>query len=807
MDPVPLTPQEHRLASLLRFLAILFGLAAFGYLLPALVGPNRELFTNLPFVTNSAVKVSVMAILCLIASGDVRRFRVMSWLVVIGHLISEVAVTATLIWGEIDRVGTFTVPLTGDILTFPISVPLIGSMVLDGVIIILLVWFLIAAERSRLNLRYIAATEFYSLVALSEALIVGEEEMVPPEEMARNVDRYLSEFQAPSKWIFRAVLLGMQIYPLLSFKPPFELMSPATRRSFLEEKFYRQSGLLPQFWRTITQVMIRVAKQLAYLGYYSDKRTFASVGYVPFSERPDMQAKLDANPPAPHVPLDFLTSATIDADEITDDIIIVGTGAGAATVAHGILRENPNRSITMIERGAYVDRSSMNENEIDMLSKLYNEGALQLSRDFRFQVLQGNCVGGTTVVNNAVCFDLPDNVLDRWNDTAGLNTGLDATGLASSFTNVRNMVSVLRQTPENLNPGADPFMAGIRSLGLDAAPSDADIVEANIASDCYGCGYCNIGCRFGKKLSMLDTVLPKIQQEFPGRVRIIAECEVKKLKGEGSRVTSAECQFRDGRKLTVTGKTVVVAAGPISSSLLLLRSSIGGDRVGKRLSFNMGSPITALFDHKVDAYAGLQISHYLDRKPHQGYILETWFNPPVSQALTMPGWFDQHFANMRRYDHMSSVGILVPTEANGEVRAAGLFGRDISYTPRKEDLDHLAEGLILGGEIFMAGGAKAIMPHTLDYYEWSKKSDLQEIRRIVHEPGKMTLGTGHPQGGNALASSASQGVVNPEFKVFGYDNLYITDASTFPSSIGVNPQLTVMALADYAARFVAQNDG
>jgi choline dehydrogenase-like flavoprotein len=43
----------------------------------------------------------------------------------------------------------------------------------------------------------------------------------------------------------------------------------------------------------------------------------------------------------------------------------------------------------------------------------------------------------------------------------------------------------------------------------------------------------------------------------------------------------------------------------------------------------------------------------------------------------------------------------------------------------------------------------------------------------------------------------------PEFRVFGYDNLYVCDASMFPSSIGVNPQLTVMALADYAGQLIA----
>jgi hypothetical protein len=217
----------------------------------------------------------------------------------------------------------------------------------------------------------------------------------------------------------------------------------------------------------------------------------------------------------------------------------------------------------------------------------------------------------------------------------------------------------------------------------------------------------------------------------------------------------------------------------------------------------MGSPVTAVFKDKINSYEGLQISHYIQLSPNQGFIVETWFNPPVAQALTMPGWFDDHFKNMHRYDHLSCAGILVPTQTNGEVKAAGLFGRDVKYVPAKEDLQKLIEGLIIAGKIFFAGGAKTIMPHTFNYYEFKNEKELEQLREIVKKPGDLTLGTGHPQGGNGISKNKSKGVINPEFKVFGYDNLYVCDASVFPSSVGVNPQLTVMALADYSCQFIS----
>jgi choline dehydrogenase-like flavoprotein len=61
------------------------------------------------------------------------------------------------------------------------------------------------------------------------------------------------------------------------------------------------------------------------------------------------------------------------------------------------------------------------------------------------------------------------------------------------------------------------------------------------------------------------------------------------------------------------------------------------------------------------------------------------------------------------------------------------------------------------------------------------------------------LTSAHPQGGNPIGEPGEGGVVGPDFRVHGFANLYLCDASAFPSSVGVNPQLTVMALAQMAA--------
>jgi choline dehydrogenase-like flavoprotein len=249
---------------------------------------------------------------------------------------------------------------------------------------------------------------------------------------------------------------------------------------------------------------------------------------------------------------------------------------------------------------------------------------------------------------------------------------------------------------------------------------------------------------------------------------------------------------------------VVVAGGAIHSSLLLMRSGMGGRRVGQGLGMNIGAPLTADFPGIVNAHAGLQISHYLTQSPELGYILETWWNPPTSQALAMPGWFETHYHNMKRYAHMVGVGVLVPSDAKGRVKSGGLTGRTIDFKPTKKDVDRIIDAVVKAGEIFLAAGAERVLPHTFQELSYTSADDMKRnFPAQVRDAGDLFLGTGHPQGGNAMSEDPARGVVDGRLRVHGYDNVWIADASVFPDAIGVNPQVTVMALAHYGAQHVA----
>ena len=97
---------------------------------------------------------------------------------------------------------------------------------------------------------------------------------------------------------------------------------------------------------------------------------------------------------------------------------------------------------------------------------------------------------------------------------------------------------------------------------------------------------------------MLDTILPLTQISHPGSLQIIAGCEVLSFNRDSgsNRIKSITGQFDSGKKITIKGNTFVSSAGAVSSSILLIKSNLGIVNAGKKLSFNLGSQITAVYD-------------------------------------------------------------------------------------------------------------------------------------------------------------------------------------------------------------------
>lgn len=792
----PLLPAERQLAAFLMLMLVVFVGGAVFFELGALIPSWQPAFVELPFVTNSVVRDGTLALVTIFVLRDVRgRVGVVSILVV--SLMVSAAVQGLYWFGagaEAPMVLFGRTIAIRDALAVGAGVDLAGSL--------LVLAMQRRAWRARFAPQFLSLRGYRTLGALADVLVVGPDEQVSPEIIARNVDRYFSNIASRRRIVHRMALFIVHFHPVFYFRAPLPQLDPVLCAEHLKRHFYQEVTLrlIPIGVRQWVSGLIKVAKQLTYVGYYNDRRADASVGYTRFKDRPH---PVPVPPPKP-VALKVATPESIETDALhyEADVCVIGSGAAGAILAYRFAEAG--KSVIVLERGKFVQPTAFTDDEVDMIGKLYDDGIFQQTRDLRFTILQGSCVGGTTVVNNAVSFRTPEPVVrESWNDRFRWDAGVDYAELMRSAERVEKWLPIIPQNynPKILNPSGELFIEGARRLGH---PLQADVVAANIV-DCKGCGYCNIGCAFGHKMSMLETVLPWGQKKFGDRFRIIAECAVTRLipgrsGPDGKRVGTVRAQLSDGRALTVRADTVVVAAGAIASSYILQQSGIGkGLPVGEGMSFNMGSAMTAEFDQRLDAYAGLQISHYGLPRSGRGWVFETWWNPPVAQALNMPGWFEQHYDNMRRFPYMMGVGVLVGTESTGQVRSALLGGADVVYEPSENDRRKLADGLIELGQILFAAGARRVMVNGWDYYEFTSPATLGDLIPLALDAEELALGTGHPQGGNAISRSPARGVVGPDFRVHGWENLFVCDASVIPSSLTVNPQLTVMSLADYAA--------
>ena len=180
--------------------------------------------------------------------------------------------------------------------------------------------------------------------------------------------------------------------------------------------------------------------------------------------------------------------------------------------------------------------------------------------------------------------------------------------------------------------------------------------------------------------------------------------------------------------------------------------------------------------------------------------METWFNPVVSQSLAMPGWFEQHRRNMRAYDRMAATGVLIGSDSNGKVEKALFGGADVVYTPTGERPRATRRGVEAVREHLSRGRREAGDAGDFRFRSYSRPEQLDDLDRLVRTNEDIQLGTGHPQGGNPFGADPSAGPVNAaDFRVHGTANLHLCDASVFPTSLGVNPQLTTMALAEVAS--------
>jgi choline dehydrogenase-like flavoprotein len=470
------------------------------------------------------------------------------------------------------------------------------------------------------------------------------------------------------------------------------------------------------------------------------------------------------------------------------DAVVIGSGAGGAVMAFELARRGLD--VTVVEAGARWDPTTFEHDELSMFVRAYKHSGLQGTKDHDSLIVQGYTVGGSTVINNAIFLRANlDRVLHDWTQAGA---PVERAPLEAAYTELEGALHVTDLPGDVANRGAQVFLDGCAAAGI---PGE---LLRNNRHTCIGCGWCNYGCRYNRKTSMLVTYIPWAEARG---AQVLDRCADVEVLADGQRARGVRFR-RDGREQEVLADRVVVSAGAIGSSGVLLRSGIDLDgRVGHGLHMLGGLFVTAEMEQPVDGFDGIGlccIAHAGDE-----IVIESYFAPPLVFSLRLGGWFGSHFNRMLRYAHFVDGGAMVGTDPTGVVKLNRKKEVEIDFTFSQRDLQRLIAGTKTLARIYLGGGALRVFPSSYEFLEIASEEDLGLLDERITRPDDLSLGSAHPQGGNAMSEDPRKGVVGMDFRVHGYENLFVADASVFPTNIWANCQATVMAMSHHAAGFVA----
>jgi choline dehydrogenase-like flavoprotein len=391
---------------------------------------------------------------------------------------------------------------------------------------------------------------------------------------------------------------------------------------------------------------------------------------------------------------------------------------------------------------------------------------------------------------------VPDWILDRWRDEHGLSE-FTPDHLAPHYEKVESILEVGASSEKARGTPSQVIGRGCDALGWSHFP-----VRRN-APGCDGQGVCQWGCPTDAKKSMNVSYVPLALQKGAQLVTGLKITEILIERGRAVGVIGRAAP--DGRKVEVRARAVIVACGAMITPVLLLRNGIANssDQVGRNLSIHPATSVSAVFDHPVRGFDHVPQGHGIDQFHREG-ILMLGASAPLDMGATMFPFVGRRYVDiMEQYANVASFGVMVEDGPNGRIML-GPNGRAIGlYKLGRHERELLARGCAAVARVFEAAGAKSIYTEVNGFYELESKNDIERLERARLGGFDVTSVGFHPLGSCRMGKDPAKSVVDEYCESHDVPGLYVVDGSVVPTSIAVNPQLTIMALATRAASMMA----
>jgi len=502
----------------------------------------------------------------------------------------------------------------------------------------------------------------------------------------------------------------------------------------------------------------------------------------------------------------ILDTATVDRDvSLTTDVCVIGSGAGGAVVAKELAERG--RAVVVVEEGPYLVNRDFTQREEEMLPRLYVEQGLRTSVDATVVIAQGCAVGGSTVPSSCVCMRTPRHILGHWTAEFSL-PGIRFEDLVPFFERVEADAFVRPLRLEDVNANNLKLKNGAERLGFRTT------LPAHNRIDCLGCGYCALGCTYDRKGDALTVHIPAASRHG---ALIIPDCRVERVAASDGRVTGVAGRFvgtRSGKSfaLDVRADTVVLAAGAIGSPALWLRSQLPNpyQQVGRNLHLHPQVAVGAVFDEDIGGWHGIPQSVIvdeflnLDRRIEGGYLLLPFFAHPVTTASLLPGFGADYHRLMETYPRLALAVVMLHDRTAGRIELDSAGRVTLSYHLNDEDRSDLLDGMRRLADIQFASGARRVILPYNEIVELTQRGDYKPIDEHPFRANDPLLLSYHPQGTLRMGADPKRSVIDSRCEAHAVKRLFVADASIFPTSIAVPPQLSVMAFALRTAQHIAE---
>jgi choline dehydrogenase-like flavoprotein len=628
----------------------------------------------------------------------------------------------------------------------------------------------------------LSAAEQRTLSAICAAMAPGLDGL-PAAERDVDVSGPVAEFLGSlSPRVLRRLKLGLRAFELLPFPWRFSHLEQAAREDYLRRMEASRIS--------VHHELLLMAKVLTTLGY-------AVVPEVGRRVDAATSCRLaDGSLPEPAGPLG---ETDPDGDVEECDVVIVGSGAGGA-VAAATLAE-AGLDVIVLEAGNAYNRNNYPSDPLEAIASLYRDGGLTIAEGRpAIPVPVARAVGGTTVVNSGTCFRAPRPVLEDWRARFGVEW---AGNLDAEFADAEEFLRVTPVDPERMGRNGQLAMEGANALGASGGP-----ISRN-AGSCVQCSSCPFGCEIDAKRGMHVSYLPRA---VAAGARLRTGTEARRVMVEGGCAAGVRCVDRaaggNGRQGAYTiraRRATIIAGGALGTPELLLRSGLGGHQVGRNLHIHPACWVGARYAEEVRGWDGVMQSYYIDQWERQRLLLEATFTPLAFGGGWLPGTGREHQRAMLEFGHVGSIGVHLSDESSGRVGLAADGSLRASYKLTHEDADRLTFGIARAAEIHFAAGATEVYPNIPRAAKLTPER-LPEFESTRFKPSELRLEAFHPMG-TARIAPEKEGVCASDGSVHGTKALYVMDASLFPTSVGVNPMMTVIAFASRIAAEFAKSAG